>query len=224
MPDGAAVVAYFGDGATSEGDVHESMVSPPATSRPVVFFCQNNHWAISVPTRSAVAVPLPTAPPATASPASGWTAMTWSPSCAVTRLGARARPSGKGPVLIEAFTYRMSAHTTADDPTKYREAEEEAWARQAIRCPAGTAPAHARASPTRPSSTRSPRDGDELAATRRATRRWRCPGPTLEDLRQRLRERTPSIAGGAGVAPGIRGRFAQEQHRPAGRGPVMTTR
>ena len=92
----AAVMAYFGDGASSEGDVHESMVFAASNKSPVVFFCQNNHWAISVPTDVQSRIRCPTAPRATASPASAWTATTSSPSTP-SRLGAGARPLGQGP-------------------------------------------------------------------------------------------------------------------------------
>ncbi|MBG6084551.1 pyruvate dehydrogenase (acetyl-transferring) E1 component subunit alpha [Zhihengliuella flava] len=127
--DGDAVVAYFGDGASSEGDVHESMVFAASFDAPIVFFCQNNQWAISVPFEVQSKVPL-------ASRAAGYgfeglrvDGNDVLACLAATRYALDKARSGRGPVLIEAVTYRMSAHTTADDPTKYRlSTEEESWA------------------------------------------------------------------------------------------------
>src|SRR3989344_5630136 len=79
--DKKVVVVYFGDGATSEGDFHEAMNFAGVFNAPVVFICQNNQYAISV-------------------------------------------PRGKGPTLIECFTYRIADHTTSDDSSKYRSEDE----------------------------------------------------------------------------------------------------
>ena len=124
----AATVAYFGDGASSEGDVHEAMVFAASYDAPVVFFCQNNHWAISVPTEVQSRVPLANRAKGYGFPGIRVDGNDVVAVHAVTRWALEHARSGKGPVLIEAFTYRMSAHTTADDPTKYRlSADEEAW-------------------------------------------------------------------------------------------------
>ncbi|GAB3756772.1 pyruvate dehydrogenase (acetyl-transferring) E1 component subunit alpha [Zhihengliuella somnathii] len=126
---GDAVVAYFGDGASSEGDVHESMVFAASFDAPIVFFCQNNQWAISVPFEVQSKVPL-----ATRAAGYGFEGLRVDGNdvlacLAATRYALEQARSGRGPVLIEAVTYRMSAHTTADDPTKYRQgSEEESWA------------------------------------------------------------------------------------------------
>lgn len=127
--DPAAVVAYFGDGASSEGDVHESMVFASSFKAPVVFFCQNNQWAISVPTKVQSRIPLFNRARGYGFPGVRVDGNDVLAVHAVTQWAlARAR-SGKGPVLIEAYTYRLGAHTTADDPTKYRLSDEEkAWA------------------------------------------------------------------------------------------------
>ena len=123
-----AAVAYFGDGASSEGDVHESMVFAASYDAPVVFFCQNNHWAISVPTEVQSRIPLANRAQGYGFPGIRVDGNDVLAVHAVTRWALEHARSGKGPVLIEAFTYRMSAHTTADDPTKYRlTADEQAW-------------------------------------------------------------------------------------------------
>jgi pyruvate dehydrogenase E1 component alpha subunit len=124
----AAVIAYFGDGASSEGDVHESMVFASSYNAPVVFFCQNNHWAISVPTSVQTRVPLSSRAKGYGFPGIRVDGNDVIAVHAVTEWALEHARQGKGPVLIEAFTYRVGAHTTADDPTKYREsAEEDAW-------------------------------------------------------------------------------------------------
>ncbi|WP_028281243.1 pyruvate dehydrogenase (acetyl-transferring) E1 component subunit alpha [Arthrobacter sp. H5] len=124
----AAAVAYFGDGASSEGDVHEAMVFAASFNAPVVFFCQNNHWAISVPSEVQSRVPLANRAQGYGFPGIRVDGNDVLAVQAVTSWALERARSGAGPVLIEAFTYRMSAHTTADDPTKYRaSAEEEQW-------------------------------------------------------------------------------------------------
>jgi 2-oxoisovalerate dehydrogenase E1 component alpha subunit len=115
--DGEAVIVYFGDGATSQGDVSEAFIWASVFNAPVVFFCQNNQWAISEPLERQSRIPL-------YQRASG----VGFPCRAVTRKARQAAREGQGPTLIEAFTYRMGAHTTTDDPTRYRLASElEAW-------------------------------------------------------------------------------------------------
>ncbi len=124
----AAVVVYFGDGASSEGDVHESMVFASSYNAPVVFFCQNNHWAISVPSSVQTRIPLSNRAKGYGFPGVRVDGNDVIAVHAVTEWALEHAREGKGPVLIEAFTYRVGAHTTADDPTKYREsAEETLW-------------------------------------------------------------------------------------------------
>jgi 2-oxoisovalerate dehydrogenase E1 component alpha subunit len=121
----AAVVVYFGDGASSEGDVHESMVFASSFNAPVVFFCQNNHWAISVPSSVQTRIPLSNRAKGYGFPGIRVDGNDVIAVHAVTEWALERAREGKGPVLIEAFTYRVGAHTTADDPTKYRESAEE---------------------------------------------------------------------------------------------------
>jgi pyruvate dehydrogenase E1 component alpha subunit len=121
----AAVMVYFGDGASSEGDVHESMVFASSYDAPVVFFCQNNHWAISVPSTVQTRIPLSNRAKGYGFPGIRVDGNDVIAVHAVTEWALERAREGHGPVLIEAFTYRVGAHTTADDPTKYRESSEE---------------------------------------------------------------------------------------------------
>src|SRR6478672_3746906 len=124
----AAVMVYFGDGASSEGDVHEAMVFASSYNAPVVFFCQNNHWAISVPSSVQPRIPLANRAKGYGFPGIRVDGNDVIAVHAVTEWALEQAREGHGPVLIEAFTYRVGAHTTADDPTKYREsAEESRW-------------------------------------------------------------------------------------------------
>ncbi len=125
----AAVVCYFGDGATSEGDFHEGMNFAAVWKAPVVFICQNNHWAISTPqekqtgsktfAQKAIAYGIPGIQVDGNDPLAMYKA---------TRDALDRANNGEGPTMIEALTYRVSMHTTADDPSKYRDtAEVEVW-------------------------------------------------------------------------------------------------
>ena len=128
---GDAVLTYFGDGSSTEGETHESMVFANSFDAPVVYFCQNNQWAISVPFEVQSKVPLVTRAAGYGMPGIRVDGNDVLAVLAVTRWAMEHARSGKGPVLIEAVTYRLGAHTTADDPTKYRQSEEElAWAPQ----------------------------------------------------------------------------------------------
>ncbi|WP_154796244.1 pyruvate dehydrogenase (acetyl-transferring) E1 component subunit alpha [Occultella kanbiaonis] len=123
-----AVVAYFGDGATSQGDVSEAMVFAAVNDAPVVFFCQNNQWAISEPTERQSRVPLYRRGSGFGIPAVRVDGNDVLACYAVTREALERARSGGGPTFIEAVTYRMGAHTTSDDPTRYRSrAEEDYW-------------------------------------------------------------------------------------------------
>ncbi|ROS23867.1 pyruvate dehydrogenase (acetyl-transferring) E1 component subunit alpha [Cellulomonas sp. PhB150] len=126
-----AVVAYFGDGATSQGDVSEALVFAAVNEAPVVFFCQNNQWAISEPTTNQSTVPLANRAPGFGIPAVRVDGNDVLASYAVTQEALQRARSGGGPTFIEAFTYRMGAHTTSDDPSRYRSSEqEEHWRRR----------------------------------------------------------------------------------------------
>ncbi|WP_300267167.1 thiamine pyrophosphate-dependent dehydrogenase E1 component subunit alpha [Microbacterium sp.] len=124
-----AVIVYYGDGASSQGDVHEAMVFAASYQAPTVFFLQNNQWAISVPVSTQTRVPF-----AQRSAGYGIDSVRVDgndvlASYAVSRVALDDARSGQGPRAIEADTYRLGAHTTSDDPTKYRGSdEEEAWA------------------------------------------------------------------------------------------------
>jgi 2-oxoisovalerate dehydrogenase E1 component alpha subunit len=124
----AAVIAYFGDGASAQGDVNESFVYAASMNAPVVFFCQNNQWAISQPVERQTRIPLYQRARGFGFPGVRVDGNDVLAVYAVTKAALNSARSGQGPMLIEAFTYRMGAHTTSDDPTKYRiSAEVEVW-------------------------------------------------------------------------------------------------
>ncbi|MGH2603933.1 MAG: pyruvate dehydrogenase (acetyl-transferring) E1 component subunit alpha, partial [Dehalococcoidia bacterium] len=125
------VLAYFGDGATSEGSFHEGANFAGVMGAPAVLFCQNNGWAISTPRARQ------TAAHAIADKAAGYgipgIQVDGNDLFAVfsaTREAVERARSGDGPTLIEAVTYRLGAHTTADDPTRYVPPEELERAKQ----------------------------------------------------------------------------------------------
>jgi 2-oxoisovalerate dehydrogenase E1 component alpha subunit len=124
----AAVMVYFGDGASSEGDVSEAMVFAASYQTPQVFFLQNNHWAISVPVSTQSRVPLYQRAGGFGIPGIQVDGNDVLASYAVAAKHLDDARNGGGPSLIEALTYRMGAHTTSDDPTKYRGNDEvEYW-------------------------------------------------------------------------------------------------
>ncbi|MBN9200781.1 MAG: pyruvate dehydrogenase (acetyl-transferring) E1 component subunit alpha [Microbacterium sp. SCN 70-18] len=126
-----AVIVYYGDGASSQGDVHEAMVFAASYRTPEVFFLQNNQWAISVPVATQSPVPLHQRASGYGMPSIPIDGNDVLASYAVTRRALDEARAGEGPRAIEALTYRMGAHTTSDDPTKYRTRdEEESWRRR----------------------------------------------------------------------------------------------
>ena len=126
-----AVIVYYGDGASSQGDVHEAMVFAASYQSPTVFFLQNNHWAISVPVSTQSRVPLVERSAGYGIPSVRVDGNDVLASYAVSRVALDEARSGKGPRAIEAVTYRLGAHTTSDDPTKYRGSDEEqSWAQR----------------------------------------------------------------------------------------------
>jgi 2-oxoisovalerate dehydrogenase E1 component alpha subunit len=126
--DDEAVIAYFGDGATSQGDVSEAFAWASVFNAPVVFFCQNNQWAISAPQDRQSRVPLYQRASGFGFPGVQVDGNDVLACYAVTKKALAAAREGQGPTLIEAYTYRMGAHTTTDDPTRYRLASElETW-------------------------------------------------------------------------------------------------
>jgi pyruvate dehydrogenase E1 component alpha subunit len=125
---GEAVLACFGDGASSQGDVNEGFVWAGAMSAPVVFLCQNNQWGISTPTDRQTRIPLHRRADGFGFPGVRVDGNDVLATYAVTRAALDEARAGHGPTLVEAFTYRMGAHTTSDDPTRYRSADElAAW-------------------------------------------------------------------------------------------------
>ncbi len=124
----AAVLVYYGDGSTSQGDASEALVFASSYQTPQVFFIQNNQWAISVPVSRQSRSPLSLRGGGFGMPGIRIDGNDVLVSYAVTRRALEEARAGEGPSLIEALTYRMGAHTTADDPTKYRtDAEVEYW-------------------------------------------------------------------------------------------------
>jgi pyruvate dehydrogenase E1 component alpha subunit len=124
-----AVITYFGDGATAEGDVSESFLFAATNNTPQVFFCQNNQWAISSPVGTQTKVPLYKRGEGFGVPGIRVDGNDVLACYAVTKKHMDDARSGKGPSLIEALTYRIGAHTTSDDPSKYRDPAEVAeWA------------------------------------------------------------------------------------------------
>jgi 2-oxoisovalerate dehydrogenase E1 component alpha subunit len=123
-----AVIAFFGDGASAQGDVNEAFVYAAVNNSPIVFFCQNNQWAISEPNDRQTRIPLYQRARGFGFPGVRVDGNDVLASYAVTKAAMDAARSGQGPMLVEAYTYRMGAHTTSDDPTKYRvSAEVEMW-------------------------------------------------------------------------------------------------
>jgi len=120
----AAVVVYFGDGASSQGDVSEAMVFAASYRTPQVFFLQNNHYAISVPVATQSRSPLYLRSSGFGIPGVQIDGNDVLASYAVTAKHLQDARSGGGPQFIEALTYRIGAHTSSDDPTKYRTDDE----------------------------------------------------------------------------------------------------
>ena len=130
-----AVVCALGDGATSKGDFYEGMNAAGAWQLPVVFVVANNQWAISVPRRTQTAAQ--TLAQKAIAAGIACEQVDGNDVIAVRRAMdaalANAR-EGRGPALIEAITYRLSDHTTADDASRYRSADEvaDAWKRDPV--------------------------------------------------------------------------------------------
>ncbi len=123
-----AVISYMGDGATAEGDVSEAFLFAAVNESPIVFFVQNNQWAISSRSSAQTKVPLYQRGDGFGVPGVRIDGNDVLASYAVTAKHMDDARAGKGPSLIEALTYRIGAHTTSDDPTRYRDDEEvEYW-------------------------------------------------------------------------------------------------
>ena len=124
-----AVLTYFGDGATSEGDFHEAMNFAGVYKSPIVFICQNNQWAISLPVSQQTSAETI----AQKAIAYGFEGIKVDGNDVfavykVVQEALKKAKEGKGPTLIECLTYRLADHTTSDDAKKYRkESEVEEW-------------------------------------------------------------------------------------------------
>ncbi|MDU0345839.1 pyruvate dehydrogenase (acetyl-transferring) E1 component subunit alpha [Microbacterium sp. KSW2-29] len=124
-------VAYYGDGATSQGDVNEAMVFASSFRAPVVFVCSNNQWAISEPVTVQAKYPIAGRAPGFGIPSLRIDGNDALACVAAMRWALDRARRGEGPSFIEAVTYRMGPHTTSDDPTRYRDADEvDAWAQR----------------------------------------------------------------------------------------------
>jgi pyruvate dehydrogenase E1 component alpha subunit len=125
----SVAIAYFGDGATSQGDTNEAMIFAASFQAPVVFFCQNNQWAISEPVELQAQRPIADRPPGFGIPSMRVDGNDVLAVMAATRVALDRARSGGGPTFIEAVTYRMGPHTTSDDPSRYADpAVKEQWA------------------------------------------------------------------------------------------------
>ena len=130
--DRVVTLAYFGDGATSEGDFHVSMNFAGVFKTPTIFFCKNNQWAISLPIAKQTAVPTL----AQKAQAYGFEGVRVDGNDVLavytaTKAAADKARAGGGPTMIEALTYRMGPHSSSDDPNRYRSKEEVAeWQRR----------------------------------------------------------------------------------------------
>jgi len=130
--DDSVVLCFFGDGATSEGDFHEAANFASVFKLPVVFSCHNNQYALSIPfsqqTNSKTIAQKAIAYDMARSQVDGNDILA---TYSVTKEAVERARSGAGPTLIEALTYRLTYHTTADDPSRYRTKEEEdEWERR----------------------------------------------------------------------------------------------
>ena len=124
----ACALAYFGDGSASEGDFHEGANLAAVYGAPAILLCQNNGWAISVPTSQQTVGEIWKRAEGFGMPGMRVDGNDVLAVYRVTREAAERARSGGGPTLIEALTYRLGPHTTADDASRYRDEDEvERW-------------------------------------------------------------------------------------------------
>jgi 2-oxoisovalerate dehydrogenase E1 component alpha subunit len=128
----AAVIVYFGDGATSSNDFHNGMNFAGVFKAPTIFFCRNNGWAISVPTeRQTASASFAEKGIAYGVPSLRCDGNDLLAVISATREALARAVRGDGPTLVEAITYRLSGHSTSDDPKAYRQEDEvEEWRRR----------------------------------------------------------------------------------------------
>ena len=124
----ACSLAYFGDGSASEGDFHEAANMAAVFGAPVILFCQNNGWAISVPSSEQYAAPIAARAAGYGFPGVRVDGNDVLAVFTVTKQAVERARAGDGPTLIEAMTYRVGSHSTADDASRYRDTSEvAAW-------------------------------------------------------------------------------------------------
>lgn len=130
--DGRATVVFYGDGAASQGEVHEALNYAAVFRAPVIFLLENNGWAISLPAaRQTLAAGLHLRAQGYGMPGVQIDGNDVLAVRAAVRTALRRARAGEGPTLIEAVTYRMGGHTTSDDPSRYRpDGDLETWARR----------------------------------------------------------------------------------------------
>jgi pyruvate dehydrogenase E1 component alpha subunit len=122
----ACALAYFGEGSASEGDFHEAANLAGVLRVPAILFCQNNGWAISVPLREQAAAPIAARAAGYGFPGVRVDGNDALAVYAVTKAAVELARAGDGPTLIEAVTYRIGPHTSADDASRYRDDHEVA--------------------------------------------------------------------------------------------------
>ena len=122
----AVTLTSFGEGATSTGDWHEAMNFAGVFQAPIVFLCQNNQWAISVPINEEVSGRIVDRAAGYGMPGVRVDGSDELTIYAAVKMASDYARAGNGPYLIEALSYRLGPHTTSDDPTRYRTAEEMA--------------------------------------------------------------------------------------------------
>ena len=190
----AAVLAHFGDGASSQGDVNEAFIFAASYNAPVVFFCQNNQWAISEPIERQSRIPLYQRALGFGFPGVRVDGNDVLATYAVTKAALQRARDGQGPTLVEAYTYRMGAHTTTDDPTRYRLSDdvEQLEAQGPDRAPRGL-PQAQRPRRRGASSPTSPTEADALGHTLREGIKA-MPDPEPLDIFDRVyAETTPEL-------------------------------
>ncbi|MGP9537152.1 thiamine pyrophosphate-dependent enzyme [Brachybacterium sp. AOP43-C2-M15] len=202
-------VACFGDGALSQGDLNEAMVFAASFRAPVLFYCQNNHYAISEPVSVQTTVPISHRPVGFGIPSLRVDGNDVLAVRAATRLAAQRIRSGQGPMFLEAVTYRLGPHTTSDDPTRYRDEQElRTWQQ---RCPILRLERHLErlGAPIQEIREEARQDGQEAAdALRAAIPELRAPAPEslFDDVLTTvhpglLRQREEMLALEASLAP-----------------------
>ncbi len=189
----ACTIVYFGDGATSQGDVNEAFVFAASTKAPVVFFLQKNHWAISVPVTTQSPTPLVDRPRGFGIPSVRVDGNDVLASYTASLVATDHARSSQGPAFVEADTYRIGAHTSSDDPSRYREDDELAeWVR---RDPIARSAAYLRSKGVTDEQLAAfDEEGEDIAADVRRRTVALTPPPIAQMFQNVYREPHPSIA------------------------------